>query len=179
MKNLIYACLISLTLGQVTLADPSGGRMEVYDEVNRRVTTEHLDSKNVLVRRPPQGPPPHARPAPPVGGTWRPHPQWRDGWRWNQPRPPRWAIGARFTWFWITVPATYWQCIAFNSSLQAFPQIGPDVNQAAYGALYDCGGPNFENLGPTFHRVTANLDKCSNEREKRGEKAALFLFFYV
>jgi len=31
--------------------------------------------------------------------------------------------------------------------MQAYTRIGPDENQAAYGALYACGGANFQQFG--------------------------------
>lgn len=92
------------------------------------------------------GPGPHPGPHP---GPWRPYPGWHDGWRWNRGWHPIWWVPGIIwpPWYWGDVPLGYWQCTAFNQNLQPFSAFGPDMDQAAYGALYACGGPNFEQFG--------------------------------
>ncbi len=71
------------------------------------------------------------------------YPGWHQGWQWNQAWRPHWyQWGMQFPAYnWsYGVPQGYWQCVAFNGYMQAFYGIGYDINQAAYGALYYCGG---------------------------------------
>ncbi len=46
-----------------------------------------------------------------------------------------------------TVPAGYYQCVAFDENLDAYTDVGPNPDEAAYGALYDCGGDNYQAAG--------------------------------
>jgi hypothetical protein len=85
----------------------------------------------------------------PPGGPWHPYPGWHNGWGWDHNwHPGWWHVGIIFpVWIWIDVPTGYWQCTAFNSAMQPFSRTGPDQNQAAYGALYACGGANYQQFG--------------------------------
>ena len=92
------------------------------------------------------------RPGPVFGrpGIGWSRPGWAPGWRWNNAwRPAWWRFGLVFPAFvWAaTVPAGYWQCTAFNAGMQPVTDYGPDQNQAAYGALYACGGANYQAAG--------------------------------
>ena len=84
------------------------------------------------------------------GIGWRPHPGWAPGWAWNRAwRPAWWRVGVAFpAFYWAaSVPVGYYQCTAFNAAMQPVTQFGPDINQAAYGALYACGGANYQAAG--------------------------------
>jgi hypothetical protein len=80
---------------------------------------------------------------------YEPRPGYYDGWRWEPyHRAPRWYhVGIVLPWVWINVPVGYWQCTAFNEYMQPISAVGNDVNQAAYNALYECGGANYEAFG--------------------------------
>ena len=184
MKIFLFACLVTLTFGQVVFAQESAqesreNKLLMFDESTNAVTAEPLDSEGLLMRAPPahsppahnppahnppghnppghnppghnppgHNPPPHQPPRPPPHpGPWRPYPGWHNGWTWNRGWVPGWyRVGMAPPWVWGDVPYGYWQCTAFNSSLQAFTRFGPDMNQAAYGALYACGGPNYQQM---------------------------------
>ena len=47
----------------------------------------------------------------------------------------------------IDVDDGWWQCTAFNAAMETFSRVGPDEDQAAYGALYACGGANYQQFG--------------------------------
>ena len=85
------------------------------------------------------------------GGKWHPHPGWRAGWHHNAHWYPRWyRTGIRWPlWVWVGdyMPSGYWQCTAFNEQLRGFSAIGPNRDEAAYGALYNCGGASYEAAG--------------------------------
>jgi hypothetical protein len=38
----------------------------------------------------------------------------------------------------------YWQCTAFDQYENPFSAAGPDRDSAAYNALYDCGGDDYQ-----------------------------------
>ena len=101
-----------------------------------------------VVRGPGFGRGPVFGPRPVVG--WRPHPGWAPGWGWNRTwRPAWWRVGIVFpAFYWAAAaPVGYYQCTAFNAAMQPVTQFGPDINQAAYGALYACGGANYQAAG--------------------------------
>jgi len=82
-------------------------------------------------------------------GHWQHYPGWHHGWHHDRGwHPGWWSAGYVFPpWVWGDVPYGYWQCTAFNGSLQAFTRFGPTEDEAAYGALYACGGSNFQQFG--------------------------------
>jgi hypothetical protein len=183
MKIFVFASLLLLILSNPALVKaqaeaqvaPAEGdhALMVFDPQSQSLTTEPLDSEDLIMRGPgggghgggghpgggfggghpgggfgghPVGHPGGWHP----GGPWRPYPGWHNGWAWDRGwHPGWWRVGIIFpVWVWYAdVPVGYWQCTAFNSSMQAFSSIGPDVNQAAYGALYQCGGPNYQQMG--------------------------------
>ena len=91
------------------------------------------------------GPEPYPGPYPGPTGGWN-HP----GWSWDYHRYPTWWRPSMSfpIWIWLArVPRGYWQCTAFDESMQAYSAIGHHRDEAAYSALYACGGENFENNG--------------------------------
>ena len=87
----------------------------------------------------------------PIGhgpGRWAPRPGWHPNWRYDYGYRPFWwhprVVFPIFVW---AAPVGYYQCTAFNSALQGFTDYAPSANQAAYGALYQCGGPNYQSVG--------------------------------
>ena len=98
------------------------------------------------------GPGPHPGPHPGPGPHppgWHEYPGWHDGWHhdgnWH---PGWWHEGYIFpVWVWIDVDDGWWQCTAFNGAMETFSRVGPDEDQAAYGALYACGGANYQQFG--------------------------------
>lgn len=84
----------------------------------------------------------------PGRGAYRHHPDWRPGYRWDRNHHPRWwYAGIHFPlWFWdIGAPSRYYQCIAFDKGGDdATPYVGfaPALDEAAFNALYACGGPD-------------------------------------
>ncbi len=109
----------------------------------------------------PTRPKPHApnilRPTRPSGshgkyhkGGWHPRPGWRPGWKWDFHRYPYWWRPTIVlpVWYWLaSVPVGYWQCTAFDEDLNAFSEIGATLDEAAYNALYECGGLYWEDFG--------------------------------
>lgn len=98
----------------------------------------------------------HGRP----GGGWGrighghyPRPGWRTGWhvRHHHHRFPHWyrtdIVWPLWVWVNYPIPAGYWQCTAFDENLTAYSDIGPTADQAAWNALYDCGGDDPEANG--------------------------------
>jgi hypothetical protein len=161
MNKLIFSALFCLVASQMAMAQDQFGTLEnsnkltTFNPADSSYSSEQLDENGLMargigrvpVRGPGHGPvirPPIHRPP-----VWRPHPGWRAGWTWNRGwRPTWWRVGIVFpAWIWINAPVGYWQCTAFNPRLQSFSAFGPDVNQAAYGALYACGGPNYQAMG--------------------------------
>src|SRR5262249_19810280 len=80
---------------------------------------------------------------------WRPYPGWHGGWRWNRGWRPVWVVaGLAFpAWYWINLPYGYYQCTAFDQNMTPFPEIGTTEDQAAYNALYACGGEDYQTAG--------------------------------
>ncbi len=77
-------------------------------------------------------------------------PGWESRWHWNRDWRPRWADrGIRFPRFirHTRVPIGYYQCTAFDRNMNAYSASGLSVDQAAYNALYDCGGSDFQMYG--------------------------------
>jgi hypothetical protein len=109
----------------------------------------------------PIAPPPHGPIAPGHGGPghndhghfggWNPRPGWHGGWRWDHGyrRPHWWYVGIAIPVFaWAPgIAHGYWQCTAYNGDLYSYTAMGTDVNQAAYNAMYDCGGPDADARG--------------------------------
>jgi len=95
-------------------------------------------------KRPPEG---HNHVGP--HGEYRPHPGWHAGWHYDTGWHPHWTIGFNFPAFGFiaTVPAGYWQCTAFNSDGAPVSDVGPTSDEAAYAALYSCGGPDYTASG--------------------------------
>jgi hypothetical protein len=92
-------------------------------------------------------PGPIGRPGRPIGrpgpGYPGPRPGFHEGWNYDHGwHPIWWRPGFRFAPFvWIVgVEPGYFQCTAFNGNMQAFSDVGITSNEAAYNALYDCGG---------------------------------------
>jgi len=86
----------------------------------------------------------------PGGGGFGPRPGFAPGWRFNPGWRPGWLRpGIIFPgFFWIAEASPgYWQCTAYNAEMQPFSDVGPDSNQAAYNALYSCGGPDYQAAG--------------------------------
>jgi len=169
MKVLIFASILCLALSQRVLAQeevsqeaPSEGdhSLLIFDPPTQSFSSGELDSNDLLMGHPGGGHPGGGHPGGghpggghPGGGhapgPWHPYPGWHNGWGWDRNwHPGWWHVGLIFpAWIWIDVPIGYWQCTAFNSAMQPFSQTGPDVNQAAYGALYACGGANYQQFG--------------------------------
>jgi hypothetical protein len=63
--------------------------------------------------------------------------------------PHWWHEGYHFRpWHWvIEIDPGYWQCSAFNEYGQEYDDVGPTENEAAWNALYDCGGRDPEDAG--------------------------------
>ncbi len=84
----------------------------------------------------------------PAHGWGGPRPGWHEGWHWdyNAWHPHWWHVGFVFPGFvWLGgIPVGYWQCTAFNQNGQGFSDMAPTIDQASYGALYECGGPNYQ-----------------------------------
>lgn len=83
-------------------------------------------------------------------GGWHHRPGWHHGWKWNFHRYPRWWYPTIIlpTWIWVSnIPVGYWQCTAFDEDLNAFSEIGATIDEAAYNALYECGGLDWEEEG--------------------------------
>lgn len=84
-----------------------------------------------------------------IGGA-NPRRGWHNGYQWDHGnrRPNWWQRGHRFPIFvWIPgITAGYWQCTAFNSSNYPYSALGLSIDQAAYNALYDCGGSRGQDL---------------------------------
>jgi hypothetical protein len=96
-------------------------------------------------KRPPAG---HTHAGP--GGTYVHHPGWNANFHYNYGNHPHWFhAGIRFPGFVFvgTFPAGYYQCTAFNEDLQPVTDDGPSLDEAAYAALYSCGGPDYANSG--------------------------------
>ena len=95
----------------------------------------------------------HGGPGHPGFGGWHgnpgwhgggPRPGWHDGWRWDYGfHPFWWTAGVWFPLFvWeVATPRLWWQCTAFDQNHDAFTASAPDQQEAAYDAMYDCGGP--------------------------------------
>jgi hypothetical protein len=95
------------------------------------------------------------------GGVWRPgplrpgfypgwhagwaRPGWYAGWYWNRVVPGWWPVGILGLPLFaleVGVPFGYWQCTAFDQNMNTYSAAAPSQQQAAYNAMYDCGGPN-------------------------------------
>jgi len=93
------------------------------------------------------------------GGGWHGSPGWhnggpRPGWNagWHRDlgwRPGWWRIGFPLPVFFYApeVPFGYWQCTAFDQNQQSYSASAPGSDEAAYNALYDCGGPDYQGNG--------------------------------
>ncbi len=101
---------------------------------------------------------PYPRPNPHPGmghGRYWGHPGWHDG----GPRPGwrfGWDIDYRVRPFWFydaivfprfvfvaEVQRNYYQCTAFDENRNPYSASAPTRQEAAYNALYDCGGPDY------------------------------------
>lgn len=83
-------------------------------------------------------------------GGWHHRPGWHHGWKWNFHRYPHWWYPTIIlpAWFWVAdIPVGYWQCTAFDEDLNAFSEIGATLDEAAYNALYECGGMDWDEEG--------------------------------
>jgi hypothetical protein len=83
-------------------------------------------------------------------GGHRDRPGWNRGWRWNRTwRPGWWYRGIIFPRYNrdYNTPYNYYQCTAFDEYMNAYSAAGPTEDQAAYNALYTCGGSSFEYSG--------------------------------
>jgi hypothetical protein len=83
-------------------------------------------------------------------GHHNPAPGWSHTYVYNYHYYPRWYYaGFVFpVWYWAAeVPVGYWQCTAFNQELTPFYATGMTEHQAAYNAMYACGGPSASAMG--------------------------------
>ena len=85
-------------------------------------------------------------------GGWGPRPGWHSTWRYPKTYHPHWwAPTITFPGFvWLNVNPGVWQCTAFNQYdqyLAPYSYVASSQSQAAYGALYDCGGRNYQATG--------------------------------
>ncbi len=83
-------------------------------------------------------------------GGYRSRPGWYGDWRWNRTWRPGWAYrGVRYPRYYRypSIPYNYYQCTAFDEYMNAFSAGGRTINEAAYNALYACGGSTFEYSG--------------------------------
>lgn len=83
---------------------------------------------------------------------WGPRPGWQSGWHYQRNYHPHW-YGPKIVFpgfIWLNINPGVWQCTAFNQYdqyLVPYSYVAVDQGQAAYGALYDCGGPNYQVSG--------------------------------
>jgi hypothetical protein len=101
----------------------------------------------------PERPPQYGRPErpPTYPGYEQGRPGWNEGWRWDYGyRRPSWCHDSidypQFEWVYQIAPG-YYQCTSFNNNLYGFSAIGATIDEAAYNALYDCGGPYYLQSG--------------------------------
>lgn len=87
-----------------------------------------------------------------VSRGWGSRPGWHSSWRYERDYHPNWwhpkFVFPGFVW--LNVYPGVWQCTAFNQYdqyLAPYTYVGQSQGQAAYGALYDCGGPNYQATG--------------------------------
>ncbi|GIL18617.1 MAG: hypothetical protein BroJett040_23680 [Oligoflexia bacterium] len=103
------------------------------------------------------GPGPYPGPGPQPGygyghGPWSgypgwhgggPRPGWRYDWYWDPYLRPYWwypgIFFPMFVWYYQS-PFYWWQCTAFDYYRYGYSASAPTLNEAAYNALYDCGG---------------------------------------
>lgn len=124
-----------------------------YEAQQRGRQRGHQPRRQVRPRREPRYEFRHERSIYPGSGwqrnPWDHRPGWRHDWQWNKRSRPHWLeFGFTFPAFWWIneVRPGYWQCTAFDSYHYAFSAVGRRQNEAAYNALYDCGGPfNYNN----------------------------------
>src|SRR5262249_17878658 len=83
---------------------------------------------------------------------WGPRPGWNSSWRYERSYHPRWW-GPKIafpSFVWLNVNPGVWQCTAFNQYDQYIAPstyVARTQSEAAYGALYDCGGPDYQASG--------------------------------
>jgi hypothetical protein len=91
------------------------------------------------------------------GGRWHVAPGYYPAWILDEAYPgPDWVVDAeepiewpQFEWLNGVAPGE-WQCTAFNhndQTLEPYSDIGKTRNQAAYDALYACGGKEWKAEG--------------------------------
>lgn len=75
------------------------------------------------------------------GNDWH-HRGWSHGYVWNRSHRPRWVQSGYSwaPWYWYNTPRGYWQCTAFDDNGTPYSEAGRTEDQAAYNALYECGG---------------------------------------
>jgi hypothetical protein len=69
------------------------------------------------------------------------------GWAWDwNVYPFWWYDGVVFPAFGYApeVPYNSWQCIAYDEYQNPYVASAPNREEAAYSALYDCGGPQYQ-----------------------------------
>ncbi|PIS11659.1 MAG: hypothetical protein COT73_02825 [Bdellovibrio sp. CG10_big_fil_rev_8_21_14_0_10_47_8] len=92
-------------------------------------------------------------PGPHPGPGWHgggPRPGWHGGWRHDRGWHPGWWYAGISLPYFVWAPESpygYWQCMAFSEDRQVFSASAPTLNEAAYNALFDCGGPNYQQYG--------------------------------
>jgi hypothetical protein len=95
--------------------------------------------------------PPRYRPGPGNPGH-RPYypPIYYPAGHWNNYWQPTWYYPGiplpLFSWNY-NYPVGYWQCAAFNGNYMTYYGVGSTVEQAAYAALYACGGMYYLSVG--------------------------------
>ncbi|MEK6774115.1 MAG: hypothetical protein AABY64_09245 [Bdellovibrionota bacterium] len=74
-------------------------------------------------------------------------PGWSEAWRWRHDHRPQWwherAVFPLFLWA-AQSPRGSWQCTAFDQNQIPYTSAASTQDAAAYNALYDCGGRNYE-----------------------------------
>lgn len=83
---------------------------------------------------------------------WGPRPGWHSSWHYDHGYHPHWyGPHVVFPGFlWLNVNPGVWQCTAYNQYdryLAPYSYVAESQDQAAYGALYDCGGPDYQASG--------------------------------
>jgi hypothetical protein len=129
-------------------AASEGQQVSVQGEIPDALvqTDEDLDGRGGGFHGPGRFVPPHG------GGEFHwggPRQGYRPG-HWDRAWRPRWwhpgFVFAPFVWL-SDVPVGYTQCTAFNQQGQAFSDIGSNIDEASYDALYSCGGQDYQQNG--------------------------------